>query len=231
MSGILDDPSNTTEPEPGSDSDDDIKLSATAIAALQEFYTEQGIEQELLNQAYTGKLDSFQPQEDWQLSQFWYDARTADILAREALAVAGDNGCIACVSSPTAYKRIRELRSNTVEVKCFEYDQRFQMYGQDFIFYDFNDPLNLDMSLKNHFDVVVADPPFLSEECLTKTAITVKFLAKDKIILCTGAVMETLAAKLLLALPCQFKPTHQKRLENEFLCYTNYESKDLNSQH
>ena len=33
------------------------------------------------------------------------------------------------------------------------------------------------------FDVVFADPPFLSEECLTKTAVTIKFMAKGKIIL------------------------------------------------
>ena len=36
------------------------------------------------------------------------------------------------------------------------------------------------------FDLVLADPPFLSDECLTKTAVTLKFLAKDKILLCTG---------------------------------------------
>ena len=34
--------------------------------------------------------------------------------------------------------------------------------------------------------MVFADPPFLSDECLTKTAVTVKFMAKEKIILCTG---------------------------------------------
>ena len=39
------------------------------------------------------------------------------------------------------------------------------------------------------FDVVVADPPYLSEECLQKTAQTINFLAKEKIILCTGKLV------------------------------------------
>jgi hypothetical protein len=34
--------------------------------------------------------------------------------------------------------------------------------------------------------VVLADPPYLSDECLTKTAITIRKLATDKIIVCTG---------------------------------------------
>ena len=94
---------------------------------------------------------------------------------------------IACVSSPTAYKRIREIKPESVVAKCLEFDIRFEVYEEDFIFYDFNEPLKLDASLKNSFDLVIADPPYLSEECLCKTAVTVKFLAKDKILLCTGS--------------------------------------------
>ena len=37
--------------------------------------------------------------------------------------------------------------------------------------------------------MVFADPPFLSEECLTKTAVTLKYLAKRKIVLCTGKLL------------------------------------------
>ena len=47
-------------------------------------------------------------------------------------------------------------------------------------------PLNKLPWLGSSFDLVLADPPFLSDECLTKTAVTLKFLAKDKILLCTG---------------------------------------------
>ena len=68
-----------------------------------------------------------------------------------------------------------------------EYDKRFSKYGSSFIFYNYNDPLNLPSTIKEiNFDIVVADPPFLSEECLTKVANTIKLITKKKILLCTG---------------------------------------------
>lgn len=75
---------------------------------------------------------------------------------------------------------------STFLVSLYEYDQRFAAYGQDFIFYDYKSPLSIPRERNSYYDIVIADPPFLSEECLTKTAVTIKFLAKDKIILCTG---------------------------------------------
>jgi len=71
-------------------------------------------------------------------------------------------------------------------VVCLEYDRRFSVFGDSFIFYDYNEPLALPTELKESFDLVVADPPFLSEECLQKTAQTVHFLTRRKILLCTG---------------------------------------------
>lgn len=68
----------------------------------------------------------------------------------------------------------------------FEYDKRFSIHGSDFVFYDYNHPTDLPENHKKQYNIVLADPPFLSEECLTKTTETIKLLAKDKIILCTG---------------------------------------------
>ena len=69
----------------------------------------------------------------------------------------------------------------------FEFDRRFAVFGEDFIFYDYKNPLDLPDSVTEHsFDLVFADPPYLSEECLLKTAETIRFLTKEKIILCTG---------------------------------------------
>jgi hypothetical protein len=37
-------------------------------------------------------------------------------------------------------------------------------------------------------DLVIADPPFLSEECLSKAAETMRLLSRaGKLVLCTGA--------------------------------------------
>lgn len=71
-------------------------------------------------------------------------------------------------------------------VKLFEYDKRFSVYGSDFIFYDYNEPMKFDEELTNSFDLVVVDPPFLSEECLTKSLQTTNSLTRKYVILCTG---------------------------------------------
>ena len=87
------------------------------------------------------------------------------------------------------YSKIRQIKPTMCAAKCLEFDTRFKCYGDDFLFYDYNQPLELPLDWKQSFDVIVVDPPFLAEECLTKTAQTVKFLAKDKIILCTGMLL------------------------------------------
>ncbi len=73
-----------------------------------------------------------------------------------------------------------------VSAQLFEHDKRFAKFGGDFTFYDYRSPLDVPRDLREGFDLVFADPPFLSEECLTKTAVTVKFLTKRKMVLCTG---------------------------------------------
>ena len=64
------------------------------------------------------------------------------------------------------------------------------------------------------FDMVVMDPPFLNEECLTKESVTAKFLSKGeaKVVLCSGEVMEDLAGRLLGLKRFQFTPKHKNNL-------------------
>ena len=90
------------------------------------------------------------------------------------------------MSAPTLYIALKKLYGQNCKVRLFEHDKRFARFGSDFTFYDYKSPLEIPRDLRESFDVVFADPPFLSEECLTKTAVTVKFLAKEKIVLCTG---------------------------------------------
>ena len=110
-----------------------------------------------------------------------------------------------------------------ISAVLLEYDKRFAVFGQDFIFYDYKNPLAVPREMSSAFDIVLADPPFLADECLTKTAVTVKFMAKNQIILCTGAVMEDMAKRLLNLNKCTFLPGHRNNLANEFRCYTNYD--------
>lgn len=97
---------------------------------------------------------------------------------------------IACLSCPSVYQRLKKGDldgANDVTAVVLEFDRRFSMYGDAFIFYDYNNPLSLPETIgPQSFDLVIADPPYLSEECLSKVAVTVKFLSKGKTLLCTG---------------------------------------------
>ncbi|XP_056292355.1 EEF1A lysine methyltransferase 1 [Pseudoliparis swirei] len=207
-----------------SDDGDAPALSSHALAALQEFYSESG--------ARTGP-DRFtvgEVEEDWRMSQFWYSDETATRLAEELVREAGEGGRVACVCAPSVYQKLKQgsvLGSDRVAAVVLEFDRRFAAYGDDFVFYDYNEPLALDAP--RSFDVVLADPPYLSEECLSKVSQTVKHLSKGKVLLCTGAVMEKLAGALLGVQVCGFLPQHNRNLSNDFRCFVNYPSRLLDA--
>ena len=113
------------------------------------------------------------------------------------------------MSAPSVYQKLRERHRDDVFLWIFEYNRRFPVYGKDFVYYDYKNPVDLPERIATHsFDIVVADPPYLSEECLRKMSETIKLLTRGKILLCTGAVMEAVAAKLLGVKMCKFIPEH-----------------------
>ncbi|XP_048834747.1 EEF1A lysine methyltransferase 1 [Brienomyrus brachyistius] len=208
-----------------SDSDDDIpRLSAATLAALQEFYAEQQCDPPE-EAAPVDKFSVGAVQEDWRMSQFWYSDETAERLAEELAHEAGKGGRIACLSTPSVYQKLKQ-QAVDASVVLLEYDNRFSVYGDEFVFYDYTNPLCLPAQINSQsFDIVIADPPYLSQECLSKVALTVKFLSKGKVLLCTGAIMEEDAAKLLGVKVCSFLPKHNRNLANEFRCFVNYPSR------
>ncbi|KAG5332612.1 EFMT1 methyltransferase, partial [Acromyrmex heyeri] len=206
-----------------SDSDDDHpRLSSSTLAALEEFLKEKEERENLL------KLISEEDQvpdtpfdENWQLSQFWYNDDTIKAFVNGALNSTPANGKIALVSCPTLYSKLKK-ECGKRQITLFEYDSRFKIFGTDFIQYDYKFPLDIPRHMSSQYDLVIADPPFLSEECLTKTAVTIKFLTKKNIVLCTGAIMTELAERLLDVRKCDFLPGHKNNLANEFYCYSNF---------
>ena len=84
-------------------------------------------------------------------------------------------------------------------MSLFEYDKRFaSVAGTDFVYYDYKNPMSFgqiandsETCLREFYDIVIADPPFLSEECMTKTSVTAKYLSKKeaRLVFCTGKLV------------------------------------------
>lgn len=209
------------------DDDDQPMLSVQALEALREFLGEQ-------NRALVADDDDGRSSseveilaEDWRLSQFWYDRDTAETVANEVLSLCGSVECasVACIACPTLYAYLKRI-DPSVSAQLLEYDKRFEQYGSEFTFYDYNQPEELPSSMKNAYQIVVADPPYLSKECLEKVTQTISFLmrpAKSCLLLLTGEVQKDRAAELLGLYPCGFRPRHSSKLGNEFLLFTNYD--------
>ncbi|KDP21921.1 hypothetical protein JCGZ_03059 [Jatropha curcas] len=216
------------------DNDDDPPmLSSYALAALTEFLEEQNqFDVDERSEDTVGGETGEQVAlvaEDWRLSQFWYDPLTAETVAKEVIALltngTNSNCRAACIACPTLYAYIKKIEPNA-SVQLLEYDKRFEQYGSDFTFYDYNQPEDLPNELKQAFQVVVADPPYLSKECLEKVSQTISFLArpgKSHLLLLTGEVQKDRAAELLGLHPCGFRPQHSSKLGNEFRLFTNYD--------
>ncbi|KAJ0966357.1 hypothetical protein J5N97_027495 [Dioscorea zingiberensis] len=212
----------------GVEEDDDTPmLSSRALEALKEFLSEQNsVGIGTGGGEGVGAEEVSLVAEDWRLSQFWYDRVTAETVADEIRALCSSaSSRVACVSCPTLYAYLKQIHPD-ISAQLLEYDNRFKQYGSDFTFYDYNQPEDLPLELKHGFQIVVADPPYLSKECLEKVAQTISFLACPKefyLLLLTGEVQQDRAAKLLNLHPCGFRPQHTNKLGNEFRLYTNYD--------
>ena len=94
-------------------------------------------------------------------NQYWYSAHTISVLAAEACEQAGSSGRIACVSTPSIFFSLpREFQERAV---VLDFDRAFAVRTTRFVHYDFNDPTRIPAELQHTFDVVVIDPPFITE--------------------------------------------------------------------
>ncbi|KAL2751931.1 hypothetical protein ACRALDRAFT_2030583 [Sodiomyces alcalophilus JCM 7366] len=228
-------------------------LSPQALAALAEFNAEKdGIERRFAElkakvdeaMAKGSSHDSDMPvtmdhfMEDWNKSQFWYSDETAKLLAGELLKGATETDTIAILSAPSVLVAMKNLMSEyepgrpKPKVVLLEYDQRFAVFPE-FVAYDYRHPFKLPASLKGSVDRILCDPPFLEEDCQTKSAMTARWMAKSpgstdgKVIVCTGERMKDLVAKVYKSFGVRsttFEPAHANNLNNEFWCYANFSS-------
>ncbi|KAL8679754.1 MAG: hypothetical protein Q9186_003970 [Xanthomendoza sp. 1 TL-2023] len=223
------------------------KLSADTLAILGDFYSERTQNEkqfeDLKSQTAQDRLETplsmTMFSEDWNASQFWYSDETAILLAEQLLKDSTNDTRIAIVSAPSVFIQIKnrlELTGNegsvsdTPQVTLLEFDQRFSVF-KEFVHYDFQSPIKLPGDLKGAYDRILCDPPFLSVDCQTKAALTVRWLsrisaAEAQVVVCTGERMEELVHKLYRGIrTTTFRPKHaQGRLSNDFRCYANFES-------
>ena len=212
---------------------------------LQQFYSEreevetkfEDLRASLELQAIKGQLSMRSFSEDWNSSQFWYSDATAKLLAEQLLEHATSQMQIAVVSAPSVFVQLKNMvttRKEAPGISLLEFDNRFDVF-EEFVHYDFRDPLKLPTSMKAIYDRILCDPPFLSIDCQTKVAMTVRWLSKpwhgggngstQRIIVCTGATMEDNIHRLYPNnRTTSFEPKHtQDRLSNDFCCYADYE--------
>lgn len=234
------------------DSDDEpLTLSSHALAALQEFKAEETARKDQfarLFQELENRFDDLQKvsiddfKEDWQLLQFWYADETAEILAKALLEGADEDTVVCIASAPSVYAAVTKLPADQVPTKhiyLLEYDKRFEvMAGKKYFhFYDYNTPDDVPEVLRNKCHRLLIDPPFLEEECQTKSAKAARnLLAEDtgaltksgdrkfKLISSTGERMRDIIKKTYPeTLLTSFLPEHKNGLSNEFRCYASFE--------
>ena len=221
------------------------QLSAGALDALKQFYNERDSRQkdfEDLKAQAESEFDDKKPlsmsafAEDWNASQFWYSDETASTLAKRLLEGATAETNIAVVSAPSVFIQLKNLLASKPEserpsITLLEFDERFGVF-KEFIKYDYKEPTRLPAELKGYFNRIICDPPFLSEDCQIKTALTVRWLSKSwisdglRLIVCTGERMETLIHKIYSKVGIEttnFEVQHAKGLSNEFRCYSNFQ--------
>ncbi|XP_053673910.1 protein-lysine N-methyltransferase CG9154 [Anopheles nili] len=217
-------PNISEESETISD-DESCVLPADTMLILQQFLEEKALK-DRSTEIDAESAECFE--ENWQLSQFWYNEATKQKVAFIVKSLQEASGSstykVALLSVPSVFKHVSRENHDVI---LFEYDERFACYGDRFHQYDYNkadEPGYMDM-FGNHFDLVIADPPFLSEECIEKVGKIIKKILKQngKIILCSGSVVQHWAMEHMGVSLCQLKPEHERNLGNEFRSYANFD--------
>lgn len=174
-----------------------------------------------------------------QLSQFWYNGETKQALSRLCLKLILQIGAkssqsevrVGLLSCPSLYNSIKNVHSNGI-VRIFEYDNRFAVFNEDFVQYDYrciSKQIDYLDEYKEFFDIIIADPPFLSKECIENTSKIINKLKKvdAKVILCSGQTVSEHVKEFMDLNQCQYRPQHERNLANEFCSYANFPLDEL----
>ncbi|KAF5355864.1 hypothetical protein D9756_004336 [Leucocoprinus leucothites] len=201
---------------------------ARQIAGLQSDQGDEGDEEKPMM-----SVDEYRAAfgEDWQLSQFWYSTsfanRFADLIDELE---PSPEASIGFICSPTAFVAFHHLHPRP-KTRLLEVDQRFAVLAsRQYVPYDLNEPDIFPAELKESFDLVVVDPPFLNEITNVKVCQTLRQVLKPtaKLILLTSTSIEDVIEKLYSVPPLgPMKKTALKvehgQLANDFACWGSWE--------
>lgn len=176
----------------------------------------------------TFAADSRNEKESAQLNQYWYSQATIDTLVKEIELRATKCAFLSCPSLFFSLKD-QELRARS---KCFEFDRRWEA-DPGFVFYDFNRPDLIPVSLWEGFDMVVVDPPFITKEVWSKYIEAVKLLLqKNGKVLFTSVIENHPVLEGLLG--SDFPPLRIPKyrpsiphLTYQYHCFVNYPADSL----
>lgn len=187
----------------------------------------------------TNSTTSFleQAAEDSQLNQYWYSQHTIDTL-RDAIqegvtSLDKDAPRVAFLSTPSLFFAFDEAKRRNFHL--FDFDSKAPWSNDaNYVYFDYNHPLSFDESLRNTFDMVVIDPPFITREVWDKYAATTEALATDS----TGSSLKPLVLattvhenvplmkELFDATPTVFQPSIPN-LVYQYASFTNFPSNCL----
>eukprot|EP01060_Flectonema_neradi_P023969 TRINITY_DN323_c7_g1_i1.p1 TRINITY_DN323_c7_g1~~TRINITY_DN323_c7_g1_i1.p1 ORF type:complete len:405 (+),score=88.19 TRINITY_DN323_c7_g1_i1:49-1215(+) len=148
---------------------------------------------------------SFSAGENADLNQYWFSKPTIEAIVNEIQAQSKLGA--AFLSTPSLYFSLTDddLKAKS---KVFEFDKQWEQ-DPGFVFYDYNNPEAINIALFGQFDMVVIDPPFITEECWEKYAKTARLLLcpGGKIISTTLVENEGIMHTLLGCKPVKFQPS------------------------
>lgn len=75
-----------------------------------------------------------------------------------------------------AYKNSNSIDKRVISM--WQYDKKWEA-DRGFVFYDYKQPEEVPEALKGVFDLIVVDPPFITEEVWTMYTTTIRLLLKE----------------------------------------------------
>ena len=192
------------------------------LKALMEFYQEQN------QKVYSFGKSNEDMGENWSLNQFWYTNECSDNIMDRVSKYSNSNQIknIAIICAPSlynSYKR-KEEQFKDIQITLFEYDKKFSEFGKDYVFYDANEPLQIEKQYHHCYDMVIADLPFINEYFVKNVSETMRLLMKNEntpIIYILGYQVKNFGLKEFTNLKCTDIEIKHNGLGNDFELYSN----------